>query len=362
MKILRIILLAPLSWLYGLVVALRNMLYDWGVLKSVEFNIPIVCVGNITVGGTGKTPMTEYLIQTLSRRYNVAVLSRGYKRKKSGFILAKPQMSYRRIGDEPKQIKVKFPTIPVAVCESRVKGIRKLREIHPEINLIILDDAFQHRAVEPWVSIVLMDYNRPIYRDRMLPLGRLRDNRHSMHRAHMVVATKCPPTITPYDCRLVLNYLDLYACQSLYISSVRSGDALPLFPANTGVAGAAGALELGSPVLLLAALANPQGFIDHCRGRYDLQDQIILPDHHTIGMRDIRRLERKLSTLPPDTKVVMTEKDAVKLLTFKRLSDQLKAKIYCIAISVEIGETAKFERILWQYVAKNQKYSITHPE
>ncbi|MEG0656446.1 MAG: tetraacyldisaccharide 4'-kinase [Mucinivorans sp.] len=158
---MRNILTAPLSWLYAAGVALRHAMFNIGLYKVEEFDIPIVVVGNITVGGTGKTPFTEYLVEQLSTDYHVAVLSRGYMRKTKGFVLASETSSFKNVGDEPKQIKLKFPSIPVAVCEKRVVGIKKLRELHPEVNLIILDDAFQHRHVEGWVNIVLMDYNCP---------------------------------------------------------------------------------------------------------------------------------------------------------------------------------------------------------
>ena len=168
---LRTLWAAPLAWIYGLVVGIRHKLFDLKILRSEEFDIPIVCVGNLTVGGTGKTPVTEYLIEYFASRYNIAVLSRGYKRKTRGFVLSDVRSSFRAIGDEPKQIKLKYPEIPVAVCERRVEGIRRLREAHPEVNLIILDDAFQHRYVESWVNILLMDYNNPIYHDSFLSQG-----------------------------------------------------------------------------------------------------------------------------------------------------------------------------------------------
>ena len=168
---------APLAWIYGLIINVRHKLFDLKILRSEEFDIPVVCVGNLTVGGTGKTPVTEFLIERLSGERRVAVLSRGYRRRTKGFVLSTPRSSVKSIGDEPKQMKMKYPDVPMAVCEKRAEGIRRLREIHPEIELVILDDAFQHRYVEPWVNILLMDYNRPVYRDRLLPWGRLRHAR-----------------------------------------------------------------------------------------------------------------------------------------------------------------------------------------
>ncbi len=373
MGIVRDIGAAPFSWLYGLGLAVRHFLYNVGVFKSQEYDIPIICVGNITVGGTGKTPTTEYLIEILNGSYNVAVLSRGYKRKTKGFILAREDMSYRRIGDEPKQIKIKFPTIPVAVCESRREGIAKLREHHPEVNLIILDDAFQHRAVEAWVNIILIDYNNPIYNDSLLPLGRLRDFKGTLHRANMVIITKCPEGLTPLDCRLVRRNLVLYPYQTLYFTRFRSGSAYPLFPELIDNE----PLEYNTPVVLVASIANPTGFIHHVEQNYALKGKVILPDHHAIKMSNVAKLEamidrsdRELNSDRDDgaarvrTRIVMTEKDAVKFLASKKISEETRSRMYCISISMTFADhkEEKFQHILSQFLKENQKYNITHPE
>ncbi len=360
MGVLRDIVTAPFSWLYSAGVSWRNSLFNWGVNKSEEFDIPIVCVGNITVGGTGKTPMTEYLVELLSQHYNVAVLSRGYKRKTRGFILAKPDMSYRRIGDEPKQIKLKFPTIPVAVCEKRSEGIKLLREAHPEINLIILDDGFQHRWVEPWVNIILVDYNNPIYTDRMLPLGRLRDSKRSLDRAHIFVVTKCPETIRPIDCRIMRNNMELLPYQSLYFTRMKTSKSMPLFPELSGNE----PLAKDSPVIAISSIANPMKFIEHASVEFDLVDSVKFPDHHAYRMKDIARIEALLETAPEETAILMTEKDAVKLISSKKISEKTRARMYYNSVTVKFQDDgrANFYRILSQYVATNQKYNITHPE
>ena len=210
-------LLLPLSALYGVVVWFRNKLFDWSILPSEEFSVPVICVGNITAGGTGKTPHVEYLIELLKKDYKVAVLSRGYKRKTSGFVLADTQSTVKTIGDEPLQIFKKFPDIIVAVDGNRRRGIKKLLNIpeekRPEI--ILLDDAFQHRYVKPFLSILLIDSNRLIYEDTLLPAGRLRESRAGKDRANMVVVTKCSPELKPIDFRLISKHLDLYPYQDL---------------------------------------------------------------------------------------------------------------------------------------------------
>ncbi len=361
MGVLRNIFAIPASWLYGAGVAFRHALFNWKIKKITEFDIPIVCVGNITVGGTGKTPMTEYLVELLSSYYNVAVLSRGYKRKTKGFILASPDMSFKRIGDEPKQIKLKFPTIPVAVCEKRVEGINRLRELHPEVNLIILDDAFQHRYVESWVNIVLMDYNNPVYEDRLLPYGRLRDFRSSLERAHMFVVTKCPDSLSALDCRIVRNNLEMFPYQSLFFTKIISGSALPLFP---DLIGTTEALVDKHPVIAISTIANPTSYLDRIEQNYTLVDYIAFPDHHTFRMRDIERIEMMLKSAPEDTVIVMTEKDAVKLMGSKKIKKSTRAKMYYISISIAFNDNndSSFIRILSQYVSENYKYKITHPQ
>ena len=184
-------LLAPFAWLYTFIIFIRHKMFDWKLLPSEEYDIPIVCIGNVTVGGTGKTPMTEALIRHLSGEYKIGVLSRGYKRRTKGYYEVESGSSFLNSGDEPKQIKLKFPEIIVSVCADRREGIARMRASHPELNLILLDDGFQHRYVEPWTSLVLMDYTRPVYKDHMLPWGSLRDSLSQMNRARFVVVNKC---------------------------------------------------------------------------------------------------------------------------------------------------------------------------
>lgn len=350
---------APLAVIYGWIIDIRNKLFDMHLLKSEEFDFPVVCVGNLTVGGTGKTPVTEFLIEHLSAHYRVAVLSRGYKRKSRGFVLAASNTSFRMIGDEPKQIKLKFPEIPVAVCEKRSEGIRRLREIHPEVNLVILDDAFQHRYVEPWVNIVLMDYNNPIYRDKLLPWGTLRDRRSQLHRANLMLVTKCPEDINPLDMRIVKKSLDLYPYQSLYFSRMQAGFPVPLFPDQ-----ATEALTAQTPVVMMAGIANPDSFRKGLAKNFRLVGELLFEDHHTYRMRDIERLKEVLRDTPEETVVMVTEKDAVKLLNRKKIPVDLQRRLYYLPIRVSFieGTQGGFLRQLEQYVRTNQKYSVLHPE
>ena len=204
--------LYPLSWLYGIGVCLRNKLFDWGWLRSKSFDIPVICVGNLAVGGTGKTPHTEYLIRLLQNEgINVAALSRGYKRKSKGYILATAESSAGKIGDEPYQIKSKFPDIRVAVDEDRCHGIEQLLKLkNPAVDAVLLDDAFQHRRVKAGLNILLTDFHRLLCDDVLLPAGRLREPAGGKNRAQIVIVTKCPDNIKPIDFNIITKRLHLY--------------------------------------------------------------------------------------------------------------------------------------------------------
>ena len=213
-------LLAPISWIYAFFVWLRNVLYDDHVLPSHTVNVPTIAIGNLAVGGTGKTPMTEYIIRLLSSQYKVAVLSRGYGRKTRGFRLATPTDTASTIGDEPMQIHMHFPDIPVAVCADRVYGIKRMLQLFPDLQCIILDDAYQHRKLRCGFYILLTPYDRLYTHDHMLPWGGLRDLPNQCQRANVVVVTKCPAKMQPIERRIVSNTLQLASYPHLFYSSI----------------------------------------------------------------------------------------------------------------------------------------------
>lgn len=351
------VLLYPFAQIYKLIVAVRHKLFDWDILHSEEFDIPIVCVGNITVGGTGKTPISEFLISYLSDNHRVALLSRGYKRRTKGYVEAEVNSSFLSVGDEPKQIKLKFPDIVVAVCEKRVDGIREIRKRHPEVNLIILDDGFQHRYVEPWVNIVLMDYTRPIYRDEFLPVGTLRDFKGQLRRANFIVVTKCPQDINPLEMRIVNSNLGLFPYQSLHFTIFKEGRIAPLFPDM-----AAGTVPYSCPVIAMAGIGNPDPFVNSLAGRYNIVNTLIFSDHHPYRMRDLAKMKKLLDQSPANTIIVTTEKDAVKLTNRKRIPEQIQRALYFIPIEVSFANDSQeeFLRKLNMYVKSNQKYSLLH--
>ena len=215
------IFLYPLSLLYGLITSIRNFLYDSGILPSVEFPFPVICVGNITVGGTGKTPHTEYIVGLLRENFKVATLSRGYKRKTRDFRIASASSLVQEIGDEPMQIFRNFPDVVVTVDRNRVHGVNMILEEYPETEVIILDDGFQHRRITPGFSILLSDYERLIIRDHMLPYGNLRENKGNMRRADIILITKSPENISPIQRRLIVKEIDKSPYQNLYFTTFR---------------------------------------------------------------------------------------------------------------------------------------------
>lgn len=358
------LLTVPISWIYAVVTAIRNKFFDMKILKSEEYDIPVICVGNLSVGGTGKTPHTEMLVNLLSPYYNVAVLSRGYKRKSKGYFEIKPNTPSKISGDEPKQIKQKFPTIPVAVCENRRVGIKILRKNNPEVNLIILDDGFQHRYVETWLNILLTDHANPFYNDKLLPWGRLREPKSGMARAQIVVVTKTPSDIKPIEMRLISKYLNLYPYQSLFFTHMAQKEPVAVFDKYKF-----SVIEMGSRVVAMSAIADPTDFITQLKKKYDVVDTLIFPDHYNYKKRDVTNIISLLDSYGKDVKLITTEKDAVKFAGSKKIPDELSSRMFKIPIEVEFVEadysrlnTSEhfFNRII-PYVKQNQKYNTLNP-
>lgn len=333
-------LLTPLSWIYGAVTGVRNWLFDQKILKEVEYDVPVVCVGNITVGGTGKTPHVEYILEHMAYDYKIAVLSRGYKRKTKGFVLANSHSTPELIGDEPFQMYQKFGRLThVAVCESRRKGIEELLRLYPELQLIVLDDAFQHRWVKPKVSVLLMDYHRPVYEDKLLPLGRLRESKMAVNRADMVIVTKCPDEIQPLDFRLKKKDLNLLPYQKLFFSRFDYGALKPVFPEDSPYKASLSQLTDKDGVLLLTGIANPRYFVRHFK-KYPFKAKVDhFPDHHDFTRDDIERIIRKFKNVPGVRKIIVTtEKDAVRLMHNPYFPQSLKPFTFYLPVTVEMVE------------------------
>lgn len=352
--------LLPFSWLYGFGVNIRNLLFDFGLLRSKSYDVPIINVGNITVGGTGKTPHTEYIIRLLQNKYNVAVLSRGYKRKSKGYVLANQQSTMREIGDEPYQMKQKFPNIRIAVDKKRCHGIEKLIDssVQPPVEAIVLDDAYQHRYVTPGINILLMDYHRLIYFDKLLPAGRLREPKSGIKRADIVIVTKCPSYITPMDKRGIERSLELENWQTLFFSTFKYGNLYPLFRENEE--GSNLSIEqlkdYSGKILLVSGIASPKQ-LEYDLSKITTFTTCSFSDHHVFSKKDIKSIESKYS----GGIIITTEKDASRLtdLGKEAFSPEVAKAIYVLPIEVEfMADTAEqFNSIISSYVQKNSRNS-----
>lgn len=339
------LLLYPISKLYGIGMAVRNKMFEYGMLKQEEFDIPVIVVGNLAMGGTGKTPHVEYIVESLLGKYNIGVLSRGYKRATSGFVLASPQSRHEDIGDESYQIYRKFgPDITVAVCEKRAEGIRMMREINPDLNMIILDDAFQHRYVKPSVSVILTEYNRPVFNDNLLPYGRLRESARALNRADMVVVTKCPIDMKPMHYRIFEENLNLFPFQKLYFSRYNYGHLVPIFPEEATEIPALASQRSDTSLLVVTGVANPKPFVRYLRRHKAKVKLKRFADHHNFSSSDMDEICRRYDELSSSEKyIVTTEKDAVRILNNPYFPHRLKKNIFYVPIKVEFIERGDAE-------------------
>lgn len=330
-------LLLPASKLYGAAVAIRNLMFKCKILKQREFNIPVIVVGNLAVGGTGKTPHTEYILNLLRHDYHIGVLSRGYKRQTKGFVLATSRSTPVDLGDEAYQIYQKFGReVSVAVCENRCNGIDELLKIDPDINLIVLDDAFQHRYVKPAISILLTEFNRPIFYDRMLPLGRLREPAKAIHRADIVVVTKCPPQLKPIEYRIFDSKFDLFAYQKLFFSRYSYGELRPVFPEMVMTVPLLSWMTEHDSILVVTGIENPRPLVKHLKQFCKNVIPKVFPDHHFFTRRDIESIERRFDEIEGDRKIILTtEKDAVRLAANPYFPQRLKTVTFYQPINVE---------------------------
>ena len=334
--------LLPCSKLYGGITYMRNKFFDWHLLKEVEFDIPVVTVGNLAVGGTGKTPHVEYIVDAFRKQRKLAVLSRGYRRNTKGFIIAGRTSTPRDIGDESYQIYHKFNgEVTVAVCEDRVHGIRELMRLDPKIEMIVLDDAFQHRYVKPAVSIVITEYNHPVIADHMLPYGRLREPARGINRADIVIVTKCPVGLTPWDYRSVIKDYDLFPPPSQYLlfSHYSYRPLQPVFPdVATGVP-YLDWMTAGDSILAVAGIGNPRPFVRYLKSFGAKVKVDIFADHHQYTKKDIEYLLERYKALKGNQRIlVTTEKDAVRLAANPYFPHELKAVTYFLPIEVEFEQ------------------------
>ena len=311
-------------------------MFEWKILPSKKFPIPIICIGNISVGGTGKTPFTEYLIALLKKQYRVAVLSRGYKRKTKGFVLAKNDCTAEEVGDEACQIKLKFPDIIVAVDANRCRAIAHLLELPADKrpNVILLDDAMQHRYVSSSLTIMLTDYNNMYYEDYILPVGNLRESASGAYRADIIVVTKCKGVIKPIDLRIIEKNLSIMASQRLYFSEIKYHGLEALFPSQVSSPCSLDGLGDNENILLVMGIANPQPLIDDMKSYSKNVRTCIFSDHHDFTQADIEHIDSVFRKMPSPRRIVCTEKDAVRLKTLDFLPKEWAPFLYYRPISV----------------------------
>src|SRR4030042_1151979 len=335
------VMLFPASMIYGLIAGIRNLLFNLKILKQTQFSLPVISIGNITAGGTGKTPHVEYLVKLLIRQYKIAVLSRGYKRKTRDFLLATAHSKVSEIGDEPKQIRQKFPDIRLAVSRNRVEGIKKLLSLFPDLSAIILDDGFQHRYVKPGLSILLIDYHRPLGTDHLLPFGNLREFKSEIKRAHIVIVTKTPENIKPIEKRIIIKDLKLFPYQFLYFTSITY-----LAPAAVFKKVAKRKTDYENfknnhvSILLITGIANPKPLLDFLKKYSGSIENMRFPDHHHFSVKDVDKITHNFLRLDSKHKIIITtEKDAVRLKEMKGIDKKLKQFFYYVPVEVKLNES-----------------------
>ncbi len=338
-------LLFPFSLIYGAFVWLRNWLFDKNILRSSAFNFPVICVGNLATGGTGKTPMTEYLVEILRKHYKTATLSRGYKRKTKGFAIANDSTTAIDIGDEPMQFHQKFPDVTVAVGEERLVAIPQILHQRPDTRVIILDDAFQHRSVRAGLNLLLTDYTNLFTRDLMLPAGDLRDNKASRKRANIIIVTKCKSGLTIEEKDELIDELKPTGNQKVFFTEIVYSRPYHLFSK------AAGDITAASDILLLSGIANPKPLMEFLTTHVHSYDMIRYADHHIFTSDDLKDIQKHFDKLVSSNKLIITtEKDGVRLEKFRK---ELAAyPIFVLPVKHRFlhGEEERFNRQVFDFV------------
>ena len=343
------ILLLPISFFYHIILTIRHELYDWRVLKKTQFEKPVICVGNLSLGGTGKTPHTEYLINILRDSYRVAVLNRGYGRKTKGFRMADNQCTYVDLGDEPMQYFMKFPGIMVAVDEDRVDGTRKLLYSPNNAEVVLLDDAFQHRPIRAGLSILLTEYQHLYCDDFLFPAGTLRDVKSAAKRAHIIVVSKSPKDLTETEKQRIIKKLKPYKLQKVFFSYLEYNDLQPLNEKAKQTPD-----ENADAVLAFCGIANPKPFVEELEKRYKTVDFLPFADHHAYTENDIKAILKRFENLGGEKKIIVTtEKDAARLTKSPYLCQFEDVPLYDLPVAVRFHEEEKFNEEILKYVREN---------
>ncbi|MDD4553884.1 MAG: tetraacyldisaccharide 4'-kinase [Bacteroidales bacterium] len=347
------IFLYPFSICFGLLMQFRNLLFDFHIFKSASFSKPVISVGNLSYGGTGKTPHVEYLVRLLQPYGRLATLSRGYGRKSKGFVLGIPGSDVLQLGDEPVQYLNKFEQIVVAVDEKRKRGIQNLLQQFPDLTVILLDDAYQHRYVKPGISILLTDYHRLYPEDFVIPSGTLREFRSNASRADIIIVTKTPKIFSPITRRRILGELKLKSHQQLYFSYIRYLDPVPfIIPSQYDFP------DKLTNILLFTGIANDYPLKEHLSRMCSEIITLKFSDHHPYSVKDIEEIVRIFNDLPTHKKVlVTTEKDAMRLKVVEPDTKLGKLPLFYVPMEVAFHGTDKelFDNQILKYATKDQR-------
>lgn len=341
-------LLSPLSLLYGLGVSFRNWTYRRGLKKSISFSIPVISVGNLSVGGAGKTPHIEYLIRNLDPYLNIATLSRGYRRKTRGYLEVKPQMNAEQVGDEPLQYARKFPEVMVTVAEERAFAIPKIVGARPDVQLVLLDDAFQHRAVKPGLNILLTEWGRPFTRDYLLPSGRLREWRNGYERADIIIVSKCPKVLDRAAADKLIDEIDPLPHQQVFFSYYDYAAPYYMLDHRYRLK-----MEAGVSTLLISAIASTDYLIDHLKKQSPHVQSLDYEDHHFFDRRDLATLKLRFEEMPGKHKaIITTEKDATRLEFHRKFIQEEKLPLFVLPLAVRFhfGEGPAFDTLVRDYL------------
>lgn len=340
------VLLLPLAGLYGGIVKLRNWLFDKKYLPSSTYHFPLITVGNLAVGGTGKSPMVEYMLDVLHRQFNLAVLSRGYKRKTKGYVLAGEYTTALELGDEPMQFHLKFPDVAVAVCEERAVGISYLLQDVPGLQAIILDDAFQHREVVSGLNILLTEYANLYCDDFFLPTGDLRDEKKAAARAEIIIVTKCPPDLNPAQKDKIIRRLEPLPHQQVFFTYISYGIPYHIFNQRDEWH-----LTQRDEVLLVCGIANPAPLKEFLHDKVHSYQQLDYADHHIFSIDDLNEIQSKFNQISGRDKLILTtEKDAVRLLKFQQQLEQIPLYVLPIRHNFLFEEGSFFNDLITGFI------------
>jgi len=344
-------LLYPIAWIYGIATWLRNKGYDAGLLKSTSFPVSIICVGNLSTGGTGKSPHVLYLADWLGKERNIAILSRGYGRSSSGYLEVDAHGSLNEYGDEPIELKRNLPDLLVVVCEDRPKGVERLLKDHPEIDLIILDDGFQHRPLTAALNILLTPFNAPFSKDHLLPVGNLREVKSGAQRAQIVVLTKVPQDVDPQNLKDIKESLSDVSGAMVFSSSIVYDRLYPVFNEIDPVP----SLKQVNGCLLLTGIADPSPLVAHLKKHIDKVEHIKWPDHHDPSQKELEKARQKFDNFAGlEHIIITTEKDAMRLLSSSNKDVIQDLPIYYLKMRVQPLEEDAFKHHILQYVGEDK--------